>query len=170
MVLPDPADQRVKEGRHSPQGLALIADIESQVAQLKSARRRYAVLLWRYVAHLHRQGAAARNIARRTSLPTAMIERRTICVPGDTQRIKNSARIPQCVEEMPLVPDQGAVQQFTRSSCLGDRQSCQSGRRRRSGRHPANRRALAPTSADDVIGKGKVTGINRSFVACGTDP
>ncbi|MEU1037016.1 hypothetical protein ABZ402_52390 [Streptomyces mirabilis] len=28
--------------------------------------------------------------------------------------------------------------------------------RRRSGRHPANRRALPPTSADDVIGKGSV--------------
>lgn len=69
MVLPDPADQRVKEGRHSPQDLALIANVESKEAQLKSARRRYAVLLRRYVAHLHRQGAAARNIARWTSLP-----------------------------------------------------------------------------------------------------
>ncbi|MGI3197556.1 hypothetical protein ACRJ4W_31760 [Streptomyces sp. GLT-R25] len=89
-------------------------------------------------------------------------------------RVAELLELPQCVEEMPLVPDQGAVQQFTRSSCLGDRQSCQSGRRRRSGRHPAIRRALAPTSADDVIGKGKgkvkFTGINRSFVACGTDP
>ncbi|WP_167534996.1 hypothetical protein [Streptomyces galilaeus] len=48
-------------------------------------------------------------------------------------------------------------QQPGRSSCLGDRQSCQSGRRRRSGRHPANRHALAPASADDVIGKGNLT-------------
>ncbi|BDH10531.1 hypothetical protein HOK021_17100 [Streptomyces hygroscopicus] len=95
MVLPDPADQRGKEGRHSPQDLALIADVESKEAQLKSARRRSAVLLWRYVAHLHRQGAAARNIARRTSLLADMIERRTSCVPGvGTPRIKNSVRSP----------------------------------------------------------------------------
>ncbi|MET7906211.1 hypothetical protein ABZS86_34060 [Streptomyces sp. NPDC005355] len=30
MALPDPADHSGKEGRHSPQDLALIADVESK--------------------------------------------------------------------------------------------------------------------------------------------
>ncbi|MFE6189142.1 hypothetical protein ACFQ6U_32435 [Streptomyces sp. NPDC056465] len=68
--------QRVKEGRHSPQDLALVAEVDAKTAQLNKARRRYAVLLWRFVAHLHGQGAAARDIASWTSLPTSMIERR----------------------------------------------------------------------------------------------
>ncbi|WP_318036734.1 hypothetical protein [Streptomyces chengmaiensis] len=41
----------------------------------------------------HRPPPAARNIARRTSFPTDMIERQTSCVPGvGTPRIKNSVR------------------------------------------------------------------------------
>lgn len=80
-TLRDLFHQRVKEGRHSPQDLALIADVEAKEAQLKEARRRYAVLLWRVVAHLYGQGAAAQDIARWVSLPRDVIERRIGSVP-----------------------------------------------------------------------------------------
>ncbi|MFH8760595.1 hypothetical protein [Streptomyces atroolivaceus] len=72
----DAVHQRVKQGNHSPQDLALIAEAESGEARLKDARRRYAVLLWRFVAHLYRQGAAARDIARWVGLSVDVIERR----------------------------------------------------------------------------------------------
>lgn len=50
--------RRVKDGHHSPQDLALIAEVESREAQLKDARQRYAVILWRCLAHLYRHGIA----------------------------------------------------------------------------------------------------------------
>ncbi|MEU2462045.1 hypothetical protein ABZ604_31250 [Streptomyces sp. NPDC012473] len=80
-TLRDLFHQRVREGRHSPHDLALIADVDAKETQLKEARRRYAVLLWRVVAHLYGQGAAAQDIARWVSLPVDVIERRIGSVP-----------------------------------------------------------------------------------------
>ncbi|MYX64118.1 hypothetical protein [Streptomyces sp. SID8373] len=68
--------RRVKNGDHTPKDLALIADVEAKEAELKSVRRKYAIALWRYLAHLHKHGMSPTDIARWTGQTIAEAERR----------------------------------------------------------------------------------------------
>jgi hypothetical protein len=57
-----------------------MAEAEDRDKALKAARRRYAVILWRYIAHLYRHGMAVADIARWTGLPATTVERRITSV------------------------------------------------------------------------------------------
>jgi hypothetical protein len=73
--------QRVKEGRHTPRDLELIAEVEAKEKELTDLRRRYAVVLWRYLAHLYRHGMSVTGIARWTEVSTDVVKRRINSVP-----------------------------------------------------------------------------------------
>ncbi|MER6232546.1 hypothetical protein ABT169_25925 [Streptomyces sp. NPDC001616] len=80
-LLRDIFYRRVQDGRHAPKDLELIAEVEAKEAQLTDLRRRYAVLLWRYLAHLYRHGMTVTGIARWTQVPASTVERRISSVP-----------------------------------------------------------------------------------------
>ncbi|MFJ4717446.1 hypothetical protein [Streptomyces sp. NPDC088785] len=73
--------QRAAEGTADAETLALIATADAQEAHLTDLRRRYAVVLWRYLAHLYRHGMGVPGIARWTQVPAATVERRISSVP-----------------------------------------------------------------------------------------
>ncbi|MEU9647242.1 hypothetical protein [Streptomyces sp. NPDC048188] len=73
--------QRAKENTAPPALLNLIADVQAKEKDLLAVRRRYAIALWRYIAHLYRHGVPVKDIARWTGESAASTERRIMCVP-----------------------------------------------------------------------------------------
>ncbi|MGW7662951.1 hypothetical protein [Streptomyces sp. NPDC054756] len=77
----DTIRQRVADGTADPETVTLVSTVDAQEKQLADLRRRYAVLLWRYLAHLYRHGMTVVDVARWTQLPTSTVERRITSVP-----------------------------------------------------------------------------------------
>lgn len=68
--------QRVAAGCADPETVELVSTADAQEKQLAALRRRYAVLLWRYLAHLYRHGMPVLDIAHWLQVPTSTVERR----------------------------------------------------------------------------------------------
>jgi hypothetical protein len=77
----DAIRQHVTDGSADPETVALVSTADAQEKQLADLRRRYAVLLWRYLAHLYRHGTTVTDIARWTQVPASTVERRISSVP-----------------------------------------------------------------------------------------
>ncbi|MEU0596225.1 MULTISPECIES: hypothetical protein [Streptomyces] len=73
--------QRARENTAPPSLLALIAEVQAKEKHLLAVRRRYAIALWRYIAHLYRHGLPVEDIAHWTGESAASTERRIMCVP-----------------------------------------------------------------------------------------
>ncbi len=69
------------DGTADPETVNLVSTADAQEKQLAHLRRRYAVLLWRYLAHLYRYGMTVTDIARWTQVPASTVERRISSVP-----------------------------------------------------------------------------------------
>ncbi|MDQ0408872.1 hypothetical protein ABVB69_32265 [Streptomyces sp. NPDC000349] len=86
LLAKDPVHQeaiyrRARENTAPPSLLALIAEVQAKEKTLLAVRRRYAVTLWRYIAHLYRHGLPAKDIAHWTGVSAASTERRITSVP-----------------------------------------------------------------------------------------
>lgn len=77
----DAIRQRVADGSADPETVDLVSTADAQEKHLAGLRRRYAVLLWRYLAHLYRHGMTVTGIARWTQVPASTVERRISSVP-----------------------------------------------------------------------------------------
>ncbi|WP_226487473.1 hypothetical protein [Streptomyces parvulus] len=73
--------RRAGENTASPSLLTLISDVQAKEKTLLAVRSRYAVTLWRFIAHLYRHGLPVKDIARWTGASVASTERRITCVP-----------------------------------------------------------------------------------------